>query len=147
MKKILHVLASFVLIFSMFGGLLVPTASAVDYTGDPYVTDVQMMTTNGATIENGGTLVVDTKYKLQYEWEIPDNTYKKGDKLNFSIPKEFQIVDQFTFNLESDGQRVAVANVLGTTNSGYYIQMEFTTDYISTHSNVSGTFLLTYQLN
>lgn len=153
MKKWLSILCSLCLISTLLINPYVFAAGddnatkAVIFNGDQYVTDVEMRTPSGTVIENNGTLEVGKTYDLDYQWNLPDNTFEKGDVLNFSIPKEFIIVNQFDFTLSNDGKEVAKAKVLGNKDSYYYIQMTFTTDYISTHSDVSGEFNLQYRLN
>lgn len=153
MKKWLSILCSLCLISTLLINPYVFAAGddnatkAVIFNGDQYVTDVEMRTPSGTVIENNGILEVGKTYDLDYQWNLPDNTFEKGDVLNFSIPKEFIIVNQFDFTLSNDGEEVAKAKVLGNKDSYYYIQMTFTTDYISTHSDVSGEFNLQYRLN
>lgn len=153
MKKWLSILCSLCLISTLLINPYVFAAGDdnatkdVIFNGDQYVTDVEMRTPSGTVIENNGTLEVGKTYDLDYQWNLPDNTFEKGDVLNFSIPKEFIIVNQFDFTLSNDGKEVAKAKVLGNKDSYYYIQMTFTTDYISTHSDVSGEFNLQYRLN
>ena len=118
-----------------------------EYSGDKYVTSTKITDSSNHTITTNGTMEINEIYNLDYEWVIPDNTYKNGDVLEFSIPKEFKIVQNFKFNLYKDGNEVARVNILGNADNGYYISMQFTTDYVETHSSVSGTFNLSYVLN
>ncbi|WP_430598174.1 Cna B-type domain-containing protein [Enterococcus sp. AZ177] len=118
-----------------------------EYNGDKYVINTQITDSSSTIIGNNGTMEINEIYNLDYEWRIPDNTYKNGDILEFSIPKEFKIVQNFKFNLYKDGNEVARVTILGNEDAGYYIKMQFTTNYVETHSEVSGTFNLSYVLN
>ncbi|UUV99534.1 Cna B-type domain-containing protein [Vagococcus luciliae] len=115
--------------------------------GDQYVTNIQLNHGDGKPIVDGDTMYINEKYSLEYDWEIPDNTFKKGDTLDFSIPKEFKIVDRMNIILKDGTQEVARADVEGNETDGYYIHMTFTTDYVETHSLVSGKFNFNYILN
>ncbi|GEK34904.1 Cna B-type domain-containing protein [Kurthia sibirica] len=147
MKKFISIFCSFLIASTLFMDFFVPKADALDFNGDPYVTNIEMKTPENTTIVNGGTMEVNKTYKLHYDWKIPDGKYNKGDVLNFSIPKEFIIVNNFAFELSNNGQVVAFAKILGNSTSFYYISMEFTTNYVSTHSSVTGAFDLQYKLN
>ena len=103
---------------------------AIDYTGDQYVTNSAITNSNNQEIGNGGELTVTDKYEVHYEWEIPDNTFKQGDVLYFSITEEFKIVELFNFPLNVDGQEVGQARIKVKYNNGYYIEMTFTKDYV-----------------
>lgn len=70
-------------------------AANMYYNGDKYITNVFIMNSNNQEISNGGLLTVTDKYDLHYDWEIPDDAFKQGDILYFSIPEEFQIVEVF----------------------------------------------------
>ncbi|MHC5227115.1 Cna B-type domain-containing protein [Enterococcus sp. LJL99] len=121
--------------------------AANEYDGDPYVTSTKISDSSNQTITNNGIMEIDEIYELDYEWEIPDNLYQQGDTLKFSIPKEFKVVKNFRFNLYEDSEEIAQVNILGNADNGYTINMTFTTDYVETHSAVSGTFNLSYILN
>ena len=133
-------------IASYFSNTLIAFAKN-EYNGDAYVTSTKITDSSNHTISTNGTMEINEIYNLDYEWVIPDNTYKNGDVLEFSIPKEFKIVQNFKFNLYKDGNEVARVNILGNADNGYYISMQFTTDYVETHSSISGTFNLSYVLN
>lgn len=122
-------------------------AEAIDFTGNPYVTNTEMKTLEGAPIVTGSTMEMNKTYKLKYEWKIPDGKYEKGDIINFSIPKELTIVNNFSFEINDNKEVVAIAKIVGSAASFYYISMEFTTDYVTKHSNIKGEFNLEFNLN
>ncbi|EOI53559.1 Cna B-type domain-containing protein [Enterococcus gilvus] len=154
LKKKIRYTSNLLLTLVLLGGCLVNLLSAVTvkatgvYNGDQYVTETKLEKKDGEPIVNGGSMSIAQNYYLTYEWEVPDNTFYQGDTLLFSIPKEFKIINQFTFPLvDPEGEEVALAKVMGNDTEGYRIEMTFTTDYIETHSDVSGSFRMEYTLN
>lgn len=149
-KKYLLLFIGILPILVSFAGYFAATSAIYaknEYNGDQYVTSTTMTDSSNKVISNNGTMEINEIYNLDYHWEIPDNTYNNGDILEFSIPKEFKIVKNFKFNLYQEGQEVAQVTILGNEDAGYYISMQFTTEYVETHSAVSGTFNLSYVLN
>ncbi|MGY3704854.1 hypothetical protein BW731_00870 [Vagococcus martis] len=131
----------------LIGGIFVVAKTKKSLSGDQYITRIELFHGDGKPIVDGDTMYINEKYSLEYDWEIPDNTFKKGDTLDFTIPKEFKIVDRMNIILKDGTQEVARADVEGNETDGYYIHMTFTTDYVETHSLVSGTFNFNYILN
>ena len=136
------------LMASLINLLPMVDVQAAEVDGDKYVTKTELTKMDGQPIINGGTMEIAQTYYLTYDWEIPDNTFRQNDTLTFSIPKEFKIVNQFVFPLvDPAGEEVAIANIRGNDTEGYRIEMTFTTDYVQTHSDVSGSLRMEYTLN
>ncbi|MGX7151023.1 Cna B-type domain-containing protein [Enterococcus ureasiticus] len=153
-KKKLSYLSNLTLTIILFVSTLtnfmpfVEAMGAEKYDGDKYITQSKLTKQDGGAIYDGDTMKIEEVYYLTYDWEVPDNTFYQNDVLTFSIPKEFKIVNQFTFPLfDLEGEEVALASVLGNDSEGYYINMEFTTDYVENYSSVSGLFKMAYKLN
>ncbi|RST93507.1 Cna B-type domain-containing protein, partial [Vagococcus bubulae] len=138
---------SLLIVALMISSVLTIAKTKKVYNGDQYITSIRLNHGDGKQIVDGDTMYINEKYSLEYDWEIPDNTFKQGESLDFSIPKEFKIVDKMNIILKDGSQEVARADVEGNDTDGYYIHMTFTTDYVETHSLVSGKFDFNYILN
>ncbi|MQW24005.1 MULTISPECIES: Cna B-type domain-containing protein [unclassified Lactococcus] len=153
MKKIFRIF-SLILLFLNSLSYQVPLASAAtnttragDRSGDQYVTSWNVTTKDGNAI-SGNTISASSTYKFEVFWEVPDGTFKKGDKLQFSIPDGFKIVNTPNFTvLDPNGEEVGYAKIVGDGSGGYYIDFEFTTNYVETHSDVGGRFEVTFDLS
>ncbi|MGX4686253.1 Cna B-type domain-containing protein [Vagococcus sp. JNUCC 83] len=141
------ILITMVISALLISGVLVIAKTKKVLNGDQYITRIELFHGDGEKIVDGDTMYINEKYSLEYDWEIPDNTFKQGDTLDFSIPPEFIIVDRMNIILKDGSQEVARADVEGNDTDGYYIHMTFTTDYVETHSLVSGKFNFNYILN
>ncbi|MGM9886753.1 MAG: Cna B-type domain-containing protein, partial [Lactococcus sp.] len=153
MKKIFRIFSLILLLLNSLS-YQVPLASAAtnttragDRSGDQYVTSWNVTTKDGNAI-SGNTISASSRYKFELFWEVPDGHFKKGDKLQFSIPDGFKIVNTPNFTvLSPDGQEVGYAKIVGDGSGGYYIDFEFTTDYVEKHSDVGGRFEVTFDLS
>lgn len=145
-KKSLAMIFISCVVFFCITSVMVLAKSKKEYNGDQYITSAEIKTSDNKVVVNGDKMYINSKYALEYKWSLPDNKYKKGDTLEFSIPKEFTIVEKKQIELNVDDKEVAIANILED-GDGFYIQMTFTTDYIEHYSNVSGMFDLAFVLN
>lgn len=115
-------------------------------SGDKYVTDSWLENSRSEVID-GNKLEIKEIYTLNYEWAIPDNTFKKGDVLEFYIPKEFVVHDISSFPLKENGEEIGIVKIKGNATEGFYFELTFTTDYVETHSNINGNFSISVALN
>ncbi|MDZ4417409.1 SpaA isopeptide-forming pilin-related protein, partial [Bacillus cereus] len=130
------------------GGATAYAATQVD--GDQYITKTELKRDNNTTVNNGDTIKINSdRLVLLYEFNINHNdTYKNGDTIVFSIPNEFTVVSNFSFDMNSPtGEKVAETKIVRDKTSGYQAQMTFTTDYIETHSSFEGGMDLKVVLN
>lgn len=111
--------------------------------GDQYAET--SLTYKSSEVQNGDDIHFNEIYTITYTWKIiPDGEFKKGDRLDFSIPKEFKVVspvNEFGINSASTGQEIARAKVVGNE-----VQMTFTAD-VDNQINVAGKIVLQTQIN
>jgi uncharacterized surface anchored protein len=83
----------------------------------------------GQNLEIGGAV------HLIYDWELPNgHGYKAGDTFTFHLPPQFAIYNDIAGNLlDGEGQLVGTFTV----DMAGQVVMTFT-DYVETHSNISG---------
>nr|WP_215556800.1 Cna B-type domain-containing protein [Bacillus mycoides] len=122
--------------------------AATPVNGDKYITKIELKK-GDSKVNNGDTLKINERLDLFYEFSLdPNDQYKNGDTVVFSIPKEFQVVSNFSFDMNSPtGEKVATAKIVGDKTSGYQVQMTFVTDYIEKNSLFSGMMDLKCVLN
>ena len=141
MKKILNVFLAFAIIFSTIfqsSGI----ASAVEYPNN-VITSARITDLSDQAI-TGNNIGAWIPFKVHATYALPNNTLHNGDKTILTLPVGFAAASPFTFDVKDGNEVVAKGKLI----DGSPVKLELTyTNYVDTHSGVSGTFFFNLQIN
>ena len=141
MKKILNVFLAFAIIFSTIfqsSGI----ASAVEYPNN-VITSARITDLSDQAI-TGNNIGAWIPFKVHATYALPNNTLHNGDKSILTLPVGFAAASPFTFDVKDGNEVVAKGKLI----DGSPVKLELTyTNYVDTHSGVSGTFFFNLQIN
>ena len=141
MKKILNVFLAFAIIFSTIfqsSGI----ASAVEYPNN-VITSARITDLSDQAI-TGNNIGAWIPFRVHATYALPNNTLHNGDKTILTLPVGFAAASPFTFDVKDGNEVVAKGKLI----DGSPVKLELTyTNYVDTHSGVSGTFFFNLQIN
>ena len=141
MKKILNIFLVFAMIFSMifqYSG----RASAAEYPNN-VITGANITDLSNQPI-TGNNIGAWRPFRVNATYSLPNNAVHNGDKTILTLPVGFAPAAPFTFDVKAGDEVVAKGKLI----DGSPVKLELTyTNYVDTHSGVSGTFFFNLQIN
>ena len=141
MKKFLNIFLVFAMIFSMifqYSG----RASAAEYPNN-VITGANITDLSNQPI-TGNNIGAWRPFRVNATYSLPNNAVHNGDKTILTLPVGFAPAAPFTFDVKAGDEVVAKGKLI----DGSPVKLELTyTNYVDTHSGVSGTFFFNLQIN
>ncbi|NBA00787.1 Cna B-type domain-containing protein [Erysipelothrix rhusiopathiae] len=133
------------MVFILMTGLILNILGAASvrnvYADNRYITKMTITDSKGKPLSNINQW---TDVQLNFEFELPNNTVKKGDTTLIQLPKSLRLLKDQEFNIENKkGDVIAVAKVDAQTKT---ILMTYT-DYPEHHSDVSGGLFVNVRID
>ncbi|MGT2772274.1 Cna B-type domain-containing protein, partial [Streptococcus marimammalium] len=130
-KKLLKVVSLLILVITTFSLIKTPSVAATEH--DNVITNMSL------TSESGGELPDSigqwVNFRINADFALPDNVVHQGDTTTIQLPDKLTFPQTTAFEVKDpDGNLVANATINSDTK-----QVVLTyTDYVETHSNVTG---------
>ena len=141
MKKFLNIFLVFAMIFSMifqYSGRV----SAAEYPNN-VITGANITDLSNQPI-TGNNIGAWRPFRVNATYSLPNNAVHNGDKTILTLPVGFAPASPFTFDVKAGDEVVAKGKLI----DGNPVKLELTyTNYVDTHSGVSGTFFFNLQIN
>ncbi|MDE8314670.1 Cna B-type domain-containing protein [Erysipelothrix rhusiopathiae] len=141
MFKKKHYFMVFILMTGLILNILGTASVRNVYADNRYITKMTITDSKGKPLSNINQW---TDVQLNFEFELPNNTVKKGDTTLIQLPKSLRLLKDQEFNIETKkGDVIAVAKVDAQTKT---ILMTYT-DYPEHHSDVSGGLFVNVRID
>ena len=141
MKKFMNIFLVFAMIFSMVfqsSG----RASAQEYPNN-VITGARITDLSDQPI-TGNNIGAWRAFRVHANYSLPNNTLNNGDKTILTLPVGFAAASPDTFDVTVGSDVVAKGRLI----DGNPVKLELTyTNYVSTHSNMQGSFYFNIQIN
>ncbi|EHJ08395.1 collagen binding domain-containing protein [Staphylococcus simiae] len=85
--------------------------------------------------DDNGQTPIWSKQQVNYEWNATQ--YKKGDVINFDLPKEVRLANEQNFDLNTP-DNITIGSVNATTNGAVTVNLKDENNYLATHQNTQG---------